>query len=231
MPRLIRIDTGDDIGNINDDQLKFLVEQLEEEHDEDEDYYVDRDTIEVMSDNGGVATSEGWPTSNLPLRAGKGWAYEGGVREPLIVRWPRHLPAGVVADEVVTSTDFFPTLLDLAGLPLRPEAHVDGRSFASVLRSPGTHLPERAIYWHYPHYSNQRGKPHGAVREGRWKLIEWYEDDRVELFDLEADPGELHNLAATETARASDLRAKLHAWREQVGAKMPTPNPNYRAAP
>ena len=159
--------------------------------------------VVFMSDNGGVATSEGWPTSNLPLRAGKGWAYEGGVREPLIVRWPRHLPAGVVADEVVTSTDFFPTLLDLAGLPLRPEAHVDGRSFASVLRSPGTHLPERAIYWHYPHYSNQRGKPHGAVREGRWKLIEWYEDDRVELFDLEADPGELHNLAATETARAS----------------------------
>lgn len=174
------------------------------------------------SDNGGLSTAEGSPTSNLPLRAGKGWAYEGGVRVPLLVAWAGRLPAGRVSEEAVSSPDFFPTLLELAGLPRQPAAHVDGRSFAVVLRAPDTRLPERPIFWHYPHYSNQRGRPHGAIRAGRWKLIEWFETGRVELFDLQADPGEATDRAGSEPAIAAELQQQLRAWREQCGARMPT---------
>jgi len=188
----------------------------------------DNTIVVFTSDNGGLATSEGWPTSNLPLRTGKGWAYEGGVREPLLIAWPAQIPAGSVSDAVVTSPDFFPTLLDLAGLPLQPELHLDGRSFAPVLRAPATPLPDRAIFWHYPHYSNQRGRPHGAIRSGRWKLIEWYEDGRTELFDLEHDLGEAHDLSRQEAERTRRLLGELHAWRASVGARMPTPNPQYQ---
>lgn len=191
----------------------------------------DNTLIVFTSDNGGLSTAEGWPTSNAPLRTGKGWAYEGGVREPLIVRWPHHLPAGAVANAVVTSTDFFPTLLELAGLPLQPETHRDGHSFANVLAHPKSPQPDRPIYWHYPHYSNQRGKPHGAMREGRWKLVEWYENSRVELFDLQTDPGEKRDLSPDEPAVAARMLGALRTWRTEVGAKMPVPNPDYRAAP
>lgn len=187
------------------------------------------DTIVIFtSDNGGLATAEGWPTTNLPLRTGKGWAYEGGVREPLLVAWPGTIPAGSVLDTVVTSPDLFPTLLDLAGLPPRPQDHLDGRSFASVLRSPTVTLPERPIFWHYPHYSNQRGRPHGAIRSGRWKLIEWFEDGRLELYDLAADLGETNDLAPAEPALARRLLGELQAWRQSVGARLPTSNPNYQ---
>jgi len=189
-------------------------------------------TIVVFtSDNGGLSTAEGSPTSNLPLRAGKGWAYEGGVREPLIVSWPRHLPAGRTSDAIVTSPDFFPTLLDLAGLPAEPRLHADGASFAPGLRDPAVRPADRPIYWHYPHYSNQRGRPNSAMRDGRWKLIEWLETGRMELFDLSADPGEAHDLAAEHPDTIAALGAKLNAWRTSVGARMPTPNPNYRSSP
>lgn len=185
---------------------------------------VAENTIVIFtSDNGGLATAEGWPTTNLPLRAGKGWAYEGGVRVPLLVAWPGRVPAGRRNDAVVSSPDFFPTLLELAGLDLQPDQHVDGRSFAAVLRSPETPMGERAIHWHYPHYSNQRGRPHSAMREGAWKLIEWLEDGRVELFNLTADEGESRDLSEAEPERVHALRAKLEAWRREVGAKMPVP--------
>ncbi len=184
------------------------------------------DTLVIFtSDNGGVATSEGWPTANAPLRAGKGWPYEGGVRVPFIAAWPGRIPAGHVTDAVVTSTDVFPTLLELAGLPAEPAAHVDGRSFASALTDPARSLPERAVFWHYPHYSNQRGRPHGAVRRGAWKLVEWFEDGRTELFDLASDPGETQDLAARAPERAAALLAELRAWREEVGARPARPNP------
>jgi len=189
----------------------------------------DNTIVVFTSDNGGLATSEGWPTSNLPLRGGKGWPYEGGVREPLIVSWPRHLPSGAVSDAMVTSPDFFPTFLELAGLPSEPDAHVDGESFAGALRQPASPAAERTIFWHYPHYSNQRGRPHGAIRQGRWKLVEWFEDGRTELYDLAADVGETHDLAPTEPELAKALLARLRAWRDQVGARMPTPNPAYQA--
>jgi len=181
--------------------------------------------VSFMSDNGGLSTSEGHPTSNLPLRAGKGWLYEGGIREPMIVRWPGMVKAGSVCDEPVISTDFYPTMLDMAGLPPAPQQHLDGRSMVPLLRNQGSQKA-RALYWHYPHYGNQGGSPGGAVRLGDYKLIEFYEDGRVELYNLRDDLGEQHDLAATLPEKATELRGMLHEWRSQVGGRMPTPNPN-----
>ena len=179
-----------------------------------------------MSDNGGLSTSEGHPTSNLPLRAGKGWLYEGGIREPMIIAWPGVAKPGGTCDEPVVSTDFYPTLLEMAGLPPRPEQHLDGVSLVPLLK--GGAGPEReAIFWHYPHYGNQGGAPGGAVRTGDLKLIEWYEDGKLELFDLSGDPGERHDLAAERPETAAELRARLRRWRQAVGARMSTPNPGF----
>jgi arylsulfatase A-like enzyme len=180
------------------------------------------------SDNGGLATSEGWPTSNLPLRAGKGWMYEGGIREPLLVRWPGVAKPGSVVTAPVSSPDFFPTLLEAAGVQPQPGQVLDGVSLVPALK--GGPLPERALFWHYPHYGNQGGAPGAAIRRGDWKLIEWQEDNRPELFNLAIDLGETHDLAASEPQRVAKLRDELHAWQKQVGAKFPSPNPNYDPA-
>ncbi len=184
---------------------------------------LDDNTIVVfMSDNGGLSTSEGSPTSNLPLRGGKGWLYEGGIREPLIVKWPGMTRPGTTSDEPVISTDFYPTLLDMAGLPARPAQHRDGVSLAPLLRQSGA--PTRdALFWHYPHYSNQGGFPGGAIRVGREKLIECFEDGRVHLYDLAADPGERDDLAAARPDRVTALRSRLHAWYRDVGAEFLRP--------
>ena len=179
------------------------------------------------SDNGGLSTSEGWPTSNLPLRGGKGWMYEGGIREPLIVRWPAVVKAGSVIGTPVGSPDFFPTLLEVAGAKPQPGQVLDGTSLVPLLK--GGTLPERALFWHYPHYGNQGGAPASAVRRGDWKLIEWEEENRAELFNLAQDIGEKNNLADKEPQRLSELRAELAAWQKQVGAKFPSPNPNFDA--
>jgi len=187
----------------------------------------DNRTIVVFtSDNGGLSTSEGSPTSNVPLRAGKGWAYEGGIREPLIVKWPGSAQVGKLCEDPVISTDFYPTLLEMAGLPARAGQHIDGVSFVPLLK--GGTRPERTFYWHYPHYGNQGGQPASFLREGNLKLVEWLEDGRVELFDLRADPSERENIAARERVKAAALLARLHAWRKSVDASMPTPNPDYR---
>jgi len=188
----------------------------------------DNTALVFMSDNGGLSTSEGHPTSNLPLRAGKGWVYEGGIREPMFVVWPGKTAAAATSDVPVMSTDFYPTLLEMAALPPRPDQHVDGTSLVPLLRG-GASLAERDLYWHYPHYGNQGGAPSGAIRSGDHKLIEWFEDDSIELFDLATDPGETRNLAATFPLRARELRARLHAWRRRVNAAMPSPNPKWRS--
>jgi arylsulfatase A-like enzyme len=174
-----------------------------------------------MSDNGGLSTV-GWqgPTCNLPLRAGKGWLYEGGIREPMIVKWPRVVEPGSECHVPVTSTDFYPTMLEIAGLPLQPDQHVDGVSLVPLLKGKDA-LEREAIYWHYPHYHGSGSRPSGAVRAGDYKLIEWYEDGRVELYNLRNDLAERHDLATTMPERAEQLRAMLHAWRAAVGAKMP----------
>ena len=182
--------------------------------------------VVFMSDNGGLSTSEGHPTSNLPLRAGKGWPYEGGVREPMIVVAPGVTKAGTTCDSPVISTDFYPTLLQLAGLPLKPEQHLDGVSFVPLLKGEAMSRG-KPLFWHYPHYANQGGAPNGVIRDGDWKLIEWYEDGALELFNLPQDLGEKTNLAAQQPERVKELHAKLVAWRKEVGALMPTPNPGF----
>jgi arylsulfatase A-like enzyme len=186
----------------------------------------DNTVVIFMSDNGGLSTSEGHPTSNVPLRAGKGWLYEGGIREPMIVKWPGRASAGSVCGEPVVSTDFYPTLLELAGLPLKPKQHADGRSFVPLLK--GQTMTRGPIFWHYPHYGNQGGSPGGAVRDGDWKLIECFESGRPELYNLRADIGETNNLAEQYPDKVKILHRKLKDFRDRTEAKMPTPNPAYR---
>ncbi|MBM4020125.1 MAG: sulfatase [Planctomycetes bacterium] len=184
----------------------------------------DRTAVIFMSDNGGLSTAEGTPTSNVPLRAGKGWLYEGGIREPLIIKWPGVTRPGSTCVAPVTSTDFYPTMLEMAGLPPRPGQHCDGVSIVPLLKG-GQALPRKAIFWHYPHYSNQGGGPSGAVRAGDLKLIEFYEDGRAELYNVRDDIGEKNDLAARMPERAAELKAMLADWRKEVGAKMPAPAP------
>lgn len=182
----------------------------------------DHTVVFFMSDNGGLSTAEGWPTSNLPLRAGKGWLYEGGIREPVLVKWPGVTKPGSICSAPVTSTDFYPTMLDIADLPARPRQHIDGKSWVPLLK--GGEMERGPLFWHYPHYSNQGGSPGAAIRDGDWKLIVWYEDNRRELYHLKEDIGEQHNLVETNPQMADRLSAKLQAWLKETNAKMPTPN-------
>jgi arylsulfatase A-like enzyme len=181
--------------------------------------------IFFTSDNGGLSTAEGAPTCNAPYAEGKGWGYEGGIREPLLVRAPGITKPGSVSDAVVTSTDFFPTMLDLADLPLLPQHHQDGISILPALK--GGSLDREAIYWHYPHYGNQGGTPCAAVRSGDWKLIEFYEDWRVELYNLKEDVSETRNIAAENPEIVKRLRRMLAAWRFDAEALLPQPNPDF----
>ena len=175
-------------------------------------------------DNGGLIRS----TSNKPLRAGKGSSYEGGVREPFLVYWPGVTRPGSLCHEPVISVDFYPTILQMAGVQgdASHNRGVDGVSLVPLLKG-GKTLGREAIYWHYPHYHPGGATPYGAVRAGDWKLIEFYEDMHVELYHLAKDIGEAHDLAARMPDKARELRGKLHAWRKAVDAQMPTPNPNY----
>lgn len=182
-----------------------------------------------ISDNGGLSTAEGSPTSNLPLRAGKGWLYEGGIRVPWLVRWPGVVSPGTECDVQVITNDVFPTVREMAGISRRADNRIDGLSLVPLLQ--GKTAPDRdALYWHYPHYSNQGGSPGGAVREGPWKLIEWYEDGKLELYNLDRDVGELHNVSKEHPEITARLHRKLAEWRKSVGARMPTPNPIWHSA-
>lgn len=188
--------------------------------------------IVFTSDNGGLASGGYWkgecaPTCNLPLQAGKGWMYDGGTREPYLVRWPGRVAPGSVCHTPITSPDLYPTLLEAAGLPLRPEQHVDGVSFLPALGG-AADFDRGPIFWHYPHYGNQGGEPGSSIRDGDWKLIEFFEDSRLELYNLRADVSECQNLAAEHPELVAGLHAKLCVWRESVNAKMPQPNPEWK---
>ncbi len=187
------------------------------------------DTIVVFtSDNGGLATAEGSPTCNAPLAEGKGWMYEGGTREPLMVRWPGHIDAGSTCETPVTSPDFYPTFLAAAGLEAMPAQHCDGENIMPLLTGEADHsLDNRPIYWHYPHYGNQGGTPGSSVREGDWKLIEFLEDGRLELYNLRKDIGEDHNVAAEHSELTQRLAGQLATWRDSIDAQMPEPNPDW----
>jgi arylsulfatase A-like enzyme len=194
----------------------------------DEHGIADRTLVIFFSDNGGLSTSEGSPTSNLPLRAGKGWLYEGGIREPMLVRWPAATKPGSVCDRPVISTDFYPTILDICGLPALPDQHRDGTSFAALLKDPGAKLAtERPLFWHYPHWGNQGGTPGSAIREGDWKLIEWDFGKGSELFNLAEDPGEAKNLVDEKPDVAARLAEKLDELREETRALPTSKNPEF----
>jgi arylsulfatase A len=179
------------------------------------------------SDNGGLATTEGAinglpATINSPLREGKGWLYEGGVRVPLIVKAPG-LKGGIVSDALAGSVDFLPTAVEYCGIT--SEVKSDGVSLVSVLK--GEAAKPRDLFWHYPHYANQGSRPGGAVRSGEWKFIEFYETGRRELFNVKKDLSESRNIAAENPKIVQELAEKLATWRTEVGAKMPLPNPGY----
>ncbi|MDA7884019.1 sulfatase-like hydrolase/transferase, partial [Akkermansiaceae bacterium] len=175
----------------------------------------DEVVICFTSDNGGLSTSEGSPTSNLPLRGGKGWIYEGGIREPFIVKWPGVTRPGSTSSVPVMSTDFFPTFVKAAGG--ESKTALDGVDLLPLLK--GGNLNRDALYWHYPHYSNQGGFPSGAIRMGDWKLVERYEDGRVHLYNLKNDLSEKNDVKESNEERVKEMRAKLHAWYKDTDAK------------
>lgn len=191
----------------------------------------ERTIVIFTSDNGGLATlpvtRNAPPTSNRPLRSGKGWPYEGGIRVPLAVRWPGEVEPGSTSEEPVSSIDFFPTILELADLDSQPDDSVDGMSLMPLLRQDASTLDREALYWHYPHYHGSDAPPSGAIRQGDYKLIEFFADPRVELYDLQSDPGEEEDVAPQQPERAIRLQRKLARWRRAVDAQMPAPNPEY----
>jgi arylsulfatase A-like enzyme len=186
---------------------------------------LDRNTVVVfLSDNGGLSTlmrrSPNQATANMPLRAGKGWLYEGGIRAPLIVRWPGMISAGTVVSAPAVTTDVFPTLLELAGLPGQPANHADGASLVGAMDGePDVH---EALFWHFPHYHGSGNRPGGAVRIGDLKLVEWFEDGAVELYDLSSDLGERQDLSTERPEDTARLLTELRTWRDDLDANMPT---------
>jgi arylsulfatase A len=192
----------------------------------------DNTLVVFTGDNGGV-TSREWKnrpvTSNLPLRSGKGHLYEGGIRVPTVIRWPGVTKAGQVCHEPILSVDYAPTIAEAAAVPKASKPKMDGRSVAPLLRGARS-LGRKEVFWHYPHYSPQLGKPSAAIRRGDDKLILFFEDNRVELYDLKSDIGETKNLAESQPAKAASLKARLNAWLRETGAQLPAANPNYDAA-
>jgi len=207
-----------------DDSVGVLLDKLEE-------LKLDDNTVVIFfSDNGGLSTlGRIGPGCNLPLRAGKGWLYEGGIREPTLIRAPGVSQPGSVSHKPMISMDFFPTMLDLANLPLQPKLHPDGQSLVSQLK--GNDAGSRTLHWHYPHYHGSAWKPGASIRDGDWKLIEFYHYNNFELYNLAKDPGEQTNLAKAKPKKAEELRAKLKTWQKKTRAKMPLPNPDYKPTP
>ncbi|MBN2507879.1 MAG: sulfatase [Verrucomicrobia bacterium] len=201
-----------------------------------------RHTVLIFSgDNGGVGgyvregiKKAGDITDNAPLRSGKGSLYEGGIRDPFIVRWPGVIPPGSVCDVPAIHVDLFPTLVEIAGATTPARQILDGESLVKLFRNPGAALSRQAVYHHFPGYlgagpGQWRTTPVGLITSGDWKLMEFFEDHRLELYNLRADVGETRNLAATQTGKAAELHARMRAWRAAIHAPMPTPNPNPAA--
>lgn len=203
-----------------DQNIGRLVEALKESG------KADNTVIFFTSDNGGLSTSEGSPTCNLPASEGKGWMYEGGVRVPMFAVYPEHISKFSRCDTPITTTDFYPTILDLAGLELENEYHCDGVSIVPLLK--GESIPKRPIFWHYPHYGNQGGTPGSSVVLGRYKLIEFFEKEKPELYDLSCDFGEKNNIADKMPEKTAELLEVLHKWQNDVGARIPEKNHYYK---
>jgi arylsulfatase A-like enzyme len=179
------------------------------------------------SDNGGVSSGDAFSTSNLPYRGGKGRQWEGGIREPYYMHVPGVTRPGSTCDVPVTGTDFYPTILELAGLKSTPQQHVDGVSLVPLLN--GKTIEDRDLFWHYPHYGNQGGEPSSIIRSGPWKLIHYWEDGRDELYHILDDISEQLDLAGSHPDKRTTLRKKLNQWLDNVNANMPLLNPEYDA--
>jgi arylsulfatase A-like enzyme len=203
-----------------DENLGKLFKRLEELN-------LDKSTIIFFtSDNGGLSTSEGSPTCNAPLRAGKGWLYEGGIRVPLIIKVPGKTKPGTIVRSPVSSIDYFSTIVEMTG-SVKTDLQNDGVSIVPLFKK--DKMKERPLFWHYPHYSNQGVEPGSAVRLGRYKLIDNFEKGRQELYDLETDLSENNNISASNPQKTKELYSLLKDWRTKTGAKMMTPNPKYNA--
>lgn len=225
-----------------DESLERVIAKLKELN-------LDKNTIIIFfSDNGGMSAAnfghpkrdiskyrldKAYSTSNLPLRGGKGWLYEGGIRVPMIVYWPNEGLHGMVCNVPVISTDFYSTILDMLGISptVNDKNGIDGMSLVPLLKGQeedAEKIKDRALYWHWPNYSNHgEQSPGGAVRYGDYKLIEYFENYNVQLFNLKNDLGEQHDLSKQMPDKVKQLKDMLHAWRKNVGAEMPVSNPNY----
>lgn len=217
-----------------DTAVGYVLESLEQSGQADETMVI------FTSDNGGVSSGDGYATSCLPMRGGKGRQWEGGIRQPFYIHWPG-VNAGRESQSLVSGIDFYPTLVEIAGGI--PHKDLDGISLVAELKgqsidqsidqspsqSDATSLRQRALYWHYPHYGNQGGEPSSIIRQGDWKLIHYYEDGRDELYNLANDIGEQHDQAAEQQDKVAELSKQLKQWLASTQARMPTANPNYDA--
>ena len=202
-----------------DDAVGIVMKSLDE-------LKLSENTVVIFtSDNGGVSSGDAFATSNLPLRGGKGRQWEGGIREPFYVVAPSFAKPGATNDTPVTGADFYPTMLELAGLKLQAEQHADGQSLVPLLK--GESIPARPLYWHYPHYGNQGGEPSSIIRDGNWKLIHYWEDDRNELYDLANDPYEQTDIASGQKDRAGAMYKQLTKYLAEVGANIPARDPRF----
>jgi arylsulfatase A-like enzyme len=203
-----------------DDAVGVVLNELKEQD-------IDKETIVVFtSDNGGVSSGDSFSTSNLPLRGGKGYQWEGGIREPYFIKVPWLNNKGSQSAVPVIGTDFYPTLLDLVDIELKPEQHIDGVSLKPILEGKKLEL-DRPLFWHYPHYGNQGGNPSSIIRENNWKLIHYWENGSDELYDLDSDIEERINIAIAHPIIVNELRKKLLDWLDSVGAKLPEIDPEY----
>ena len=205
-----------------DDAIGLVLDNLEN-------LGLDKNTIIIFtSDNGGVSSGDAFSTSNLPYRGGKGYHWEGGIREPYLIYVPNQTSEGMASDYPVTGADFYPTILDYANIELKPEQHNDGISLKSLINE-GALLPERPLFWYYPHYGNQGGDPSSVIRKGDWKLIHYYEEDKNELYNLATDPYESQNLAANNSELTESLYEELKNWLMEVEAKFPEKDEKFDA--
>jgi arylsulfatase A-like enzyme len=203
-----------------DDAVGYVLQILDE-------LGLDENTIVIFtSDNGGVSAGDNFATSNLPLRGGKGYQFEGGIREPYFIKIPWLHISGRKSKVPVMGSDFYPTLLELAGAKLKPDEHNDGVSLVPALH--GETLPERPLIWHYPHYGNQGGEPSSIIRLGDWKLIHYYEDGREELYNLNTDVEEISDVSAENSQLTKRLSEQLFAYLIEVDARFPEKDPEYK---
>lgn len=205
-----------------DDAVGIVLKKLEEHG------LMDNTIICFTSDNGGVSSGDAFSTCNLPLRGGKGRQWEGGIREPYYIYAPGITKAGSVTDVPASGIDWYPTLLELAGVSIPAEQAVDGVSLVPVLK--GESIEDRPLFWHYPHYGNQGGEPSSILMENDWKLIYYHEDHRYELYNIASDVGEQKDLFAARLEQAQAMRVRLQQWLRATPAKFPKKDPQFDAA-